>query len=132
MRVLRLIPVIFICLLLTGGHYGMMQCVAWAGMLWTYSEQDGLAQGVMDTFSGEKPCCLCEAIEKVKQQDPESPDPPMQSAGLAKLKELQCPQGLLLKSPAARDVKLRLLVEPLLLVGQLRERPTSPPPRLLS
>ena len=130
MRHLRLVPVLFICLFLTGGHYGMLQCVAWAGMLWSYSEQDGLVQAAQDTFSGEKPCCLCEALAESKQGGPESPEP-MQTKGLDKLKELQPLKDLALLSPAALDVVFQAHINPVLLLGLGRERPMSPPPRLL-
>lgn len=48
---------------LLGGPLMILQCVAWGGMAVRYSAEDGLVQGLTDTFSGERPCALCECIE---------------------------------------------------------------------
>lgn len=128
---LRLISVLCICLFLTGGHYGMLQCVAWAGMLWSYSEEDGLIQAAQDTFSGEKPCHLCVAIAESQRLEDKTPEP-MQSKDLEKLKELQplqTPGQLALKSRATIELVFALHVDPARLLGRGRARPLSPPPR---
>ncbi len=128
MRHLRLIPVLFICLFLTGGHYGMMQCVAWAGMLWSYSDEDGWLQAAQDTFSGDKPCELCEAIVEAKQGDSDSPEP-LLSQALSKLKDLQCPSMARLKSPTGVGAPTLFHPEPDGVRGSWLEAPLSPPPR---
>ena len=69
------------CLHLAGGPYSLMQAYAWAGMLVTYSQQDGLLEGAKNTFSGEKPCELCCKIAAAKKSEParekkEAPVPP--------------------------------------------------------
>jgi hypothetical protein len=38
-------------------------------MLVTYSQEDGLAKAAMDTFSGEKPCGMCDKIADAKRED---------------------------------------------------------------
>lgn len=63
-----------------------MQAYAWAGMLVSYSKDDGLLQGAKDTFSGEKPCELCCKIAAAKKADPSSQEKkeaplPVASAG---------------------------------------------------
>jgi hypothetical protein len=59
-----------ICLCLIVSHLGVapiLQSVAWTGMVYTYSiEENSFLQGLNDTFSGEKPCDLCCAIDKTK------------------------------------------------------------------
>lgn len=60
------------CLHLVGGPVAVLQVVAWAGMLARYTAEDGLVQGVTDTFSGERPCSLC---LKVRDMEREAPDP---------------------------------------------------------
>jgi hypothetical protein len=62
------------CLYLTGGPYGIMQCYAWLGMIVSYSQQDGLARGIEDTFSGERPCGMCVKIAAAKKAE-SSKDP---------------------------------------------------------
>ena len=130
MRILRGILTLLICLFLTGGHYGMLQCVAWAGMLWSYSAESGLVQGAEDTFSGEKPCCLCEAIAEAKQGEPEAPEP-LVNLGSDKLKNLQCPSVDRLKEPVAVDCPVVKYSPPACLLGLWQEAPTLPPPRVL-
>ncbi len=48
-----------------------MQVYAWAGMLVSYSQDDGLLQAAKDTFSGEKPCKLCCKIAEAKKESPD-------------------------------------------------------------
>lgn len=47
-----------------------MQVYAWAGMLVSYSQDDGLLKAAKDTFSGEKPCELCCKIAEAKKEAP--------------------------------------------------------------
>lgn len=49
-----------------GGHWLVLQSVAWGGMIVAYSRTDGLTVGVEKTFDGQHPCGLCKAIEKSK------------------------------------------------------------------
>lgn len=60
------------CIHLCGGPQGLMQCVAWAGMLVSYSQEGTVAEAVEKTFDGEHPCPLCLAIEKSKEKQPSS------------------------------------------------------------
>lgn len=53
-----------------GLHWVVLQSVAWAGMLVTYTAQEGsLLTGVSQTFDNEHPCPLCLAIKKGKQSE---------------------------------------------------------------
>lgn len=54
---------------LIGGHWAVLQTVAWAGMLQTYSRTDGLVAGVEKTFSGEHPCKMCLKVQVGKKQE---------------------------------------------------------------
>jgi hypothetical protein len=57
-----------------GGHWGALQTVAWAGMLWDYTQADGsLLSGVKKTFDGEHPCTMCVSIKTAKQKERTSP-----------------------------------------------------------
>jgi hypothetical protein len=49
-------------LALSGGPWLALQTAAWARMLVTYSQQEGLLQGVTMTFNGRNPCSLCKSI----------------------------------------------------------------------
>jgi hypothetical protein len=57
-----------------GGHWGALQTVAWAGMLWNYSQADGsLISGVKKTFDGEHPCTMCDSIKTAKEKEQSLP-----------------------------------------------------------
>jgi hypothetical protein len=57
-----------------GGHWGSLQTVAWAGMLWNYTQADGsLLSGVKKTFDGEHPCTMCTSIKTAKEKERTSP-----------------------------------------------------------
>lgn len=72
---------VFLALLMIGGPLGFFQVVAWSGMMISYSAESGLAQGMKDTFSGEKPCPLCCAIKKAKEEARKNPlEAPVQPA----------------------------------------------------
>jgi hypothetical protein len=58
-----------------GGHWGVLQTVAWANMIWTYSTQDGsVLAGAKKTFDGEHPCSMCHSIKEAKQQEKKVPE----------------------------------------------------------
>ena len=57
-----------------GGHWGALQTVAWAGMLWNYTRADGsLLSGVKKTFDGEHPCTMCDSIKTAKEKEQSKP-----------------------------------------------------------
>jgi hypothetical protein len=60
---------------LIGGPYAVVQLYAWANMLVTYSQETTISEAVVDTFSGEKPCHLCEKISEAKSSEPENEEP---------------------------------------------------------
>lgn len=57
------------CLLACGPQV-FLQGLAWTGMAVTYSLQDGLSQGLSDTFSGERPCDMCIALSNDESMPP--------------------------------------------------------------
>jgi len=59
---------------IVGGHWGVMQTVAWSKMLWEYSERAGsLVAGAKKTFDGEHPCRMCDSIKEAKGKEGEAP-----------------------------------------------------------
>ena len=57
-----------------GGHWGALQTVAWAGMVWNYTQADGsLLSGVQKTFDGEHPCTMCDSIKTAKDKEQSKP-----------------------------------------------------------
>jgi hypothetical protein len=45
-----------------GGHWIVLQSVAWAGMLASYSRTAPMTVAVAETFDGAHPCPLCKAV----------------------------------------------------------------------
>ena len=61
-------PLIFLAMFsIAGGHWAVLQSVAWAGMLVEFSKNSNLGAAVSKTFSGKAPCKMCMAIEAGKQ-----------------------------------------------------------------
>jgi hypothetical protein len=59
---------------LLGGHYALLQSVAWSQMLWNYSrEERSLLAGAEKTFGGEAPCDMCKAVKKSKEKEEQAP-----------------------------------------------------------
>lgn len=61
--VLRLLLVVSV-LYGTGAHWAALQGGAWAGMLYERASDSSFAEAVISTFSGEKPCHVCEIVDK--------------------------------------------------------------------
>ena len=47
---------------LVGGHWGMLQVMAWTGMVISYSRDASFAEALGMTFDGEHPCAFCHEI----------------------------------------------------------------------
>ncbi len=59
---------------MAGGHWGALQTVAWAGMVWDYTQADGsLLSGVKKTFDGKNPCTMCKSIKSAKEKERAEP-----------------------------------------------------------
>ena len=68
-------PRILIALALAGSiglHWTVLQAVAWAGMIVSYSQEAPLGEAVVKTFDGQHPCKLCTQIAKGKQSEKKS------------------------------------------------------------
>ena len=48
---------------LSGGHWMLLQSVAWAGMIVEYSRHAPLQTALEETFDGKHPCPMCRMIE---------------------------------------------------------------------
>ena len=59
---IRRLLLIIALLGVTFGGKPVLQTVAWVGMLYSYSAEQSFSLALSDTFSGERPCPLCEAI----------------------------------------------------------------------
>ena len=55
--------------LLTGGHWAMLQTAAWVRMTLDFSQMDGFRVAIRKTLDGKHPCPLCLFISKQKKSD---------------------------------------------------------------
>ena len=117
-------------LYLVGGHWGMLQVVAWAGMLRSYTQQRGLVQGVKETFDGDHPCAMCcrlaKARDKEEQQTPAVPQKDLEK--LIKWFSVAPEAGMLAQMWSHREDKADF-APPSQSQAQWSIRPPSPPPR---
>ena len=57
-----------------GGHWALLQTVAWSQMLWSYSQASGsVVDGAKKTFSGEYPCAMCKKVAEGRQKEDKAP-----------------------------------------------------------
>jgi hypothetical protein len=52
-----------------GGHWMMLQSVAWMGMVIDYSKQLSLPAAIGRTFDGAHPCGLCKTVTKGRSDE---------------------------------------------------------------
>ena len=61
-----------VALQISGGHWTVLQSVAWVGMVVSYTQtDDSLASAVEKTFDGQHPCDLCEVVKDGRNADRE-------------------------------------------------------------
>jgi hypothetical protein len=133
-RFVRILVAVLGCLHLCGGHWGVMQVIAWSNMIIDYSSQDGLIEGAKKTFDGEHPCTMCKAIEEGKKQQSQNrgdDNAPTSSQGLV-LKE--CTFQKYIDLPTPHGCEIMIFSRPELDVrGDVRGTcPPLPPPRALA
>jgi hypothetical protein len=128
----RLIFVVLGCVHLCGGPQGLMQCVAWAGMLVSYSQEGTVAQAVENTFDGKHPCPLCLAIRQAEETQQERSRPARLPSGCELLKICKELIPLELLSPVPPVAEMQSLSPPCGLDASARRcavQPPVPPPR---
>lgn len=54
---------------LLGGHWLLLQSVAWVGMIISYSQTATLSEAVSKTFDGKHPCRMCLAVKEGKKAE---------------------------------------------------------------
>ena len=72
----RAVGLSMICLAMfsiAGGHWAVLQSVAWAQMLRDYSKEATVAEAVEKTFSGDAPCSMCKKISEAQKKEQKAP-----------------------------------------------------------
>ena len=107
-----------------GPHWALLQTLAWAGMLISYSHDCSFTEAVAKTFDGEHPCKLCKIVSEGKKTE--------------KTQKVLKPQGKLdywSSKPASFIHPARPIPRARSFVAALHPRsepPPFPPPRLLA
>lgn len=57
---------------IAGGHWAVLQSIAWAGMLSDYSRGESFGAAVEKTFSGKYPCPMCRKIAAAQKKQERS------------------------------------------------------------
>jgi len=73
---LRIAGLLLMCMAfvsLAGGHWLVLQTVAWAQMLRDYSKSAPIAEAIERTFSGDYPCTMCIKITEEQQKEEKAP-----------------------------------------------------------
>jgi hypothetical protein len=130
LRFIRVILLIGAVLHLGGGHWGVLQAVAWMKMLVEYSQAEGIRTGFSKTFDGEHPCEMCKSISKGRESEKQTPFAPLRMDGL-KLKDLLPTDEIRIHR---RDLALATPTAfwpAQVLPAQWTPSPEAPPPRTL-
>lgn len=69
-RLARLL-VLMAAVQILGGHWAVLQSVAWVGMVVKYSEAESLGTALEKTFNGAHPCGLCVVVQEGQSEEKE-------------------------------------------------------------
>ena len=103
-----------------GGHWLVLQSVAWGSMLVDFSRSGSLAAAVEKTFDGRHPCGLCHEVQK-GQSSEQKPDAQVVVSKLTLFHE-SVPALLMRVSEPSRDSATDRFAE-----ARLAEPPVPPP-----
>ncbi|HET7238082.1 MAG TPA: hypothetical protein VFI76_03585 [Terrimicrobiaceae bacterium] len=109
-----------------GGHWAILQTIAWAGMLRDFAREGPLTTAIIKTFSGENPCKLCLKVEEGRQKE----DAPVSIKSDRKGESFLCAENSAAQWPIFRDFSYP--TGPCLAWIQRLSSPPFPPPRLTS
>jgi hypothetical protein len=86
-----------------GGHFALLQTLAWGNMLISYSRDASFAEAARRTFDGEHPCEMCKLVKKSRENEERKPLVKAE----AKL-DVVLPVVVRLKDPIAIDMSILL------------------------
>lgn len=127
--ILRLAAVALI--LLMQGPAMLVQEVAWAKMLVSYTQERGLKRGVIETFDGRHPCKLCKRADEIRQQEPDREPAEKQSPGQRQRfawADMVTGEMLRISDISGHDISLRVSACIARDTGKGADMPEPPPP----
>lgn len=113
----------------SGGHWLVLQGVAWAGMIAVYSQDRPLAAAVSNTFDGEHQCELCKAVAKGQKEEGDAGQNPGGSLKIKVGKKLTASIAAESSALSRTDAFIPLARPAGLVAWQRTETPPVPPPR---
>lgn len=119
-RLLRLLAVVTLACVL-GGHWAILQSIAWVTMVAGYSQSEPLKEALVKTFDGKHPCPICKFVATGKKSAQKQETQKL----LTKLDFFLASSPLRLVPPA-RDPLAFAMVRP---AGARSDSPPTPPPR---
>ena len=121
-RLLKWLAVLTLTFVL-GGHWAILQSVAWMTMVAGYSQTDPLKNALVKTFDGKHPCPICKFVAKGKKSEQKHETQKL----LTKLDFILAPTRVTIypPSPAQRQFSPGVFTE------SRSEAPPTPPPRHL-
>lgn len=108
----------------TGGHWAVLQTIAWADMLATNLQTESVSTAITKTFDGKNPCKMCKEISTGKQAEKKS-ELPLQ---IKKMEFVVERPTFVFGAPQAFRLAPVLLSE----LDGLSQQPSVPPPRSLA
>jgi len=115
---------------IAGGHWAVLQTVAWTGMAVDYSRAYGVAHGLSRTFDGAHPCPLCQEVKQGRQAE-QKQMPKEIDLKFAKV-ELLSPEGVSVADVLRPAAQAEWFSAPFRLASRIVAPPTPPPRSLLS
>ena len=110
----------------------LVQEVAWTKMLVSYTQEKGLARGVMETFDGRHPCKMCAKAEELRKGegkgDPQNHPPEKQPVRFA-WGEMIVASWLEVPMDPGTDHPVQFAVESARMSGRGTDSPVLPPPQ---
>jgi hypothetical protein len=104
-----------------GGHWAVLQTVAWTKMLVDNARTESLAEALVKTFDGSKPCSLCLAVKEGRASDEKQDVAKL----LVKIEAILAPQ---IQLPARAEAVRRFFIVGLV-DREVSFAPPTPPPR---
>jgi hypothetical protein len=67
----RIGKILLVCALVIsiGGHWAVLQSVAWMGMAVSYAKSGSVSEALAKTFDGKHSCKLCQLVKEGKQSE---------------------------------------------------------------
>jgi hypothetical protein len=116
--------------MLVGGHWGMLQVVAWTGMLIDYSRDATFAEAWDKTFDGEHPCRICKTVDLCLADDLTDDERKAPGKVIKTVKLDAVVATVVLTTPTPTAMMPLPMCEPAMVVG-IRGEPLRRPPRVL-